>query len=186
MYDYEYEQDALLALRLLKFLHQQDKDALYNLLKEFECSNIEYLVRCAEFSVWEIFSDVIFTTDPEWDTDIATFSHPTIDRFYDLGNRWCAAHGILRSAWRKKVEDTARYFVGGISCEAAELNFTFSVTHITLRIKFSPDGSEPLLFGNAMVDMLLYMEREIQRLEAGMQKADNEGEEESMCRKAAA
>lgn len=103
-----------------------------------------------------------------------------------MGNRWCAAQRIDRNAWKKKVEDTARYFVGGISCEAAELNFTFSVTHVTLRIKFSPDGSEPLLFGNAMVDMLLYMEREIQRLEAGMQKTDNEGEEESMCRKAAA
>lgn len=98
MYDYEYEQDALLALRLLKFLHQQDKDVLYNLLKEFECSNIEYLVRCAEFSVWEIFSDVTFTTDPEWDTDIATFSHPTIDRFYDLGNRWCVVQRIDRNA----------------------------------------------------------------------------------------
>lgn len=184
MYDYEYEQDALLALRLLKFLHRQDKDVLHDLLKQFECSNIDDLVQCAEISIWEIFSDVTFTTDPDWDTDIATFSHPIIDRFYDLGNRWCAVHGILRSAWMRKTEDVVRYFVGGISYDAAELNFTFSAAHVTLRIKFSPDGSETLLFGNAMVDMLLYMEREIQQMEALMRKIEEE--EKNMDRKAAA
>lgn len=84
----------------------------------------------------------------------------------------------------RKTEDVVRYFVGGISYDAAELNFTFSAAHVTLRIKFSPDGSETLLFGNAMVDMLLYMEREIQQMEALMRKIEDK--EENMDRKAAA
>ena len=32
------------------------------------------------------FYIAIFTANQDWETDIATFSHPTIDRFYDLGS----------------------------------------------------------------------------------------------------
>lgn len=166
MYDYEYERDALLALRLLKFLYRQDPDALHRLLKTFKRVDIDELIQCAELSTWEIFSNVIVTIDPEWDADIAIFSHPIIDRFYDVGNRWCATQGIGRSAWRKKAADVMNYFIGSIPYGVSDLDFTFSETHITLRVRFSPDCPEPLIFGSTMVDMLLYMEQELQRMEA--------------------
>ena len=88
------------------------------------CLNM--LTWCADFSVWEIFSDAIFTANQDWETDIVTFSHPTIDRFYDLGNRWCAFQKIDRNAWRKKVQDAVRYFTAGISHEVSALDFRFS------------------------------------------------------------
>ena len=102
MYGYEYENNVLLALRLLKFLYQQDPVALKDLLERTDCDS-ENLESCAAMSIWEIFSDVTFDLDLEWETEKAAFSHPTIDKFYDLGTRWCAAQNIHQNAWVKST-----------------------------------------------------------------------------------
>lgn len=67
------------------------------------------------------------------------------------------------------IHDIVEFYVCGASYSIMDLNVTAIESFIQIKVLFSPDCYEPLLFGNSMVDVLLYCQRECQRLEGLLQ-----------------
>ena len=93
MYNYEYELDILLLLRLAKFLHQQNPDALKEVLEDFPVIDLCLLFELSERIIWEICSHVVFDVEEEFEISFCTFSHPLINRFCKLSTAWSWARG---------------------------------------------------------------------------------------------
>lgn len=169
MYDYDYETDVLLVLRLLKYLQEQDQTAATSLIQWQKKFDPDMMYELAESIIWEIFADVEFESDTDWENSIANFSHPIIDRLYELGGRLNRIQGSPAGSWQRKIHDIVEFYVCGASYSIMDLNVTAIESFIQIKVLFSPDCYEPLLFGNSMVDVLLYCQRECQRLEGLLQ-----------------
>ena len=169
MYDYDYETDVLLVLRLLKYLQEQDQTTATSLIQWQKKFDPDMMYELAESIIWEIFADVEFESDTDWENSIANFSHPIIDRLYELGGRLNRIQGRPAGSWQRKIHDIVEFYVCGASYSIMDLNVTAIESFIQIKVLFSPDCYEPLLFGNSMVDVLLCCQRECQRLEGLLQ-----------------
>ena len=115
MYDYEYEGDVLLVLRLLKFLHQSSPDIAKRVIELYKELTLDEMFVMVEEIMWGIFDDVTMGSDEFDETAIVYFSHPDIDRLYELGSRCRDEYGSLSNAWRRKIQDIAEYYILGTS-----------------------------------------------------------------------
>jgi len=165
MYDYDYEADILLVLRLLKFLKEQDPQAAANMTKLYEEWGLDELYELPEIILWEIFDDVTFDEDPEFETSIVTFSHPVFDRLCELGQQLEALRGRIAGGWQRKIQDILEFFACGASYSVDCLQMRFIGGKGTVDIHFSGNCYEPVYFANSLVDALLYCKRECLRLE---------------------
>lgn len=172
MYPYEYEDEVLLSLRLLKFLYDQDPDGAKELIGSSEGS-VDSLMMIAESAIWWIFHDVVFEDDDEWESSIATFTHPAIDRFCTLSAKWLCRQSINSGAWLRKVQDVPEYFAYNVSHSVARAEVRYTGGHAVLWVRFSTDCYEYLTLGNALVDMLIYFQQENQRLEELLNRMDD-------------
>lgn len=83
MYDYEYENDVLLFLRLLKFLHTEHPFALEQIIKDYPTADEE--------DIWMILDELLMAVfdegAPDEGDDMMTvrFSDERIDRLYTQG-----------------------------------------------------------------------------------------------------
>ena len=164
MYDYEYEDDVLMVLRLMKYLHQQDPQELEMLLNWYKTFNSDTFYECAESVIWSIFDDTQVEDDDE--ITIETFRHPALKRFYHLGRQWCVSLGCNANVWRRTVQDVVQYFLVGGSYSVWNLKYAFSPENVEIKVWLSPDSYEPIPFGNSLVDLLRYLQRENERLAA--------------------
>ena len=179
MYGYYYETDILLFLRLGKYLYDQDPAALEEILNEapeFDpylsgdyCERFTYaicsqLVVDAEVFVDEYIGDEI--TIVFW-----TFSHPVINRFCQLSMEWCGICGQSTAAWQGKLSDVAEYFLLGENDSLCRMECTSKGGSAKIRTWLSPDCYDPASFGNALVDMLLFLQQENERLEGLLNEA---------------
>lgn len=165
MYDYDYETEVLLVLRLLKYLQEQNRAAATSLIQWQKKFDPDMMYELAESIIWEIFADVEFDSDTEWENSIANFSHPIIDRLYELGCRLSNLQGRSAGSWRRKIHDIVEFYVCGASYSIMDLDVTAIENVVQIKVLFSPDCYEPILFGNSMVDVLLHCQRECRRLE---------------------
>lgn len=168
MYGHEddiYEPNVLLALRLLKFLHLQDPKAAKETLDRYKALSEDELYMMTEDVLWELFSDVEFTSDEDSEIAVAHFSHPVIDRLYALMSRFAGNGGLHESAVKKKIHDATEYFVAGCTHSILGFQVHFSLGRVYFEMHLSPDCYEPVEFANSMIDLLLYCKRETQRLE---------------------
>lgn len=166
MYGYEYEEYILRILRLAKYLHQQDPGELNAVLRIFdEPFNEDMMYEVIEALIWGIFSDVVFDTDPETDGDVNTFSHPLIKRFCALSKEWSMEQGYIADAWLKKLSDIAEFYLIGTGHSVWNMECRPAGTSARIKVWFSLDCYDSLEFGNALVDMLLHLQRENERLE---------------------
>jgi len=161
MYGYDYEESVLLALRLLKFLHQQDEALAKAFCASGTSVGIDGLLEWVDEAVLSIFPGSFYDEDDEWETSIAVLSHPEITRFCHLSRKWAQRQGIYSSAWQKKLQDLLVYFL----CGVVRIETSFTGDQAILRLWLSPDYYDPLSFGNRLVDMLLYIRQENQWLE---------------------
>ena len=75
MYDYEYEEDVLLTLRLLKYLQEENPDRAQDAVAVFKTLAPEDPYEFIEYTFWDIFTDITFDSDEAEELTIATFSH---------------------------------------------------------------------------------------------------------------
>lgn len=179
MYGYEYEVDILLVLRLAKFLHRQNPDALKEVLEDFPVVDLYLLFELSERIIWEICSHVVFDLEEELETSFCTFSHPLIARFCKLSMAWSCVRGCSVGAWQRKLSDIAEYFLTGTNHSVVQLVCYARGDFAEIRTWFSPDCYESEDFGNSLVDMLLFLQRENERLEGLLKEAEMEEELEA-------
>ena len=117
-----------------------------------------------------IFSDAEFDTDEFNELTIVYFSHRDIDRLYELGRQESARHGRISDSWRRKIQDISEFFATGPTYSIFGFSHHFSTRGVVFEAKLSPDCYEPILFGNTLIDMVLYCQRDLRRLEARMEK----------------
>ena len=100
MYDYEYENDVLLFLRLLKFLHTEHPFVLEQIIKDYPTADEE--------DIWMILDELLMAVfdegAPDEGDDMMTvrFSDERIDRLYTAVSivKYCpirSTHGRKRS-----------------------------------------------------------------------------------------
>lgn len=184
MYGYYYETNVLLFLRLAKFLHAQDPAALEDILNEspeFDpflsgdyCERITYAI-CTQLVV-----DSETVEDEYIGEDIGiefwTFSHPLINQFCQLSVEWCRVCGQSTAAWQQKLSDIAEYFLLGENDALCRMECTSKGGSAKIRAWLSPDCYESADFGNALVDMLVFLQRENERLEGLLKEAGTKKE----------
>lgn len=113
MYGIEYEDDILLLLRMIKFLHMQSPDAAHIFCQSHPVVDMEELLMVIDEVMWDIFDDVNFFSDEEDEATVVQCSHPIIDRLYEQGRASDPKHGSRQSVWSKKLHDITEYFVLG-------------------------------------------------------------------------
>ena len=67
MYGIEYEDDILLLLRMIKFLHMQSPDAAHIFCQSHPVVDMEELLMVIDEVMWDIFDDVNFFFDEEYE-----------------------------------------------------------------------------------------------------------------------
>lgn len=176
MYDYEYEFDVLLALRLLKLLHMINPEAMEEPLRMFPTLPPDELYLIVSPALWGIFESMDYELEEEFEVEWMTISHPTIDRVYALGSMQKGKHGAISAAWKKKIQDAVEYFLVGPSNSVFDLRYQYPFGHVEIGIALSPDCFEGTLFANNLVDLLRYFEQDLKYLESTLPAAERESE----------
>lgn len=179
MYGYYYETNILFFLRLAKYLHNQDPAALEKILNEMPEFDQYFSDDYCERITYAICSQVVFTDEDVMDEytgeaiQISTcfFSHPLINRFCRLSAEWCGVCGQSTAAWQEKLSDIAEYYLMGASDTLFRMECYPKGGSAKIRVWFSPDCYDPIAFGNALVDMLLFLQQENERLEGLLNEA---------------
>lgn len=121
MYGIEYEDDILLLLRMIKFLHMQSPDAAHIFCQSHPVVDMEELLMVIDEVMWDIFDDVNFFSDEEDEATVVQCSHPIIDRLYEQGRASDPKHGSRQSVWSKSCT-----ILLSISCWGQQTPFTNS------------------------------------------------------------
>lgn len=166
MYRVEYEDELLLLLRMMKFLHTQSPGAVQQICKEYPLMDEDELFMVMEDVLWSIFDDVDFEADEFEESTLVYCSHDSFDRLYALGRALEAERAGGQDIWARKLHDIAEFFTVGASNSVSSFSQRIVDGHVIFEFGLSPDVYEPLYFGNTAVDMLLYCQRSIERLEA--------------------
>lgn len=174
MYGIEYEDDILLLLRMIKFLHMQSPDAAHIFCQSHPVVDMEELLMVIDEVMWDIFDDVNFFFDEEYEATVVQCSHPIIDRLYEQGRASDPKHGSRQSVWSKKLHDITEYFVLGATNSVYKFSQHIAGDHVILEFCLSPDYYEPLYFANSLVDLLRYCQCSIRRIEAKLAERETE------------
>ena len=124
--------------------------------------------------MWDIFDDVNFFFDEEYEATVVQCSHPIIDRLYEQGRASDPKHGSRQSVWSKKLHDITEYFVLGATNSVYKFSQHIAGDHVILEFCLSPDYYEPLYFANSLVDLLRYCQCSIRRIEAKLAERETE------------
>ena len=65
----------------------------------------------------------------------------------------------------EKIKDTFLFYVVGASHSVFDVAYYFGIDSVKIDITLSPDCYEPLLFLNSIINMILYCQKEVRRLE---------------------
>lgn len=164
MYDYEYENDVLLFLRLLKFLHTDQPKVLEEIIKEYPMAGDEDIEMITEELVATVFDEG--APDDEDDMMTIRFSDARIDRLYARGCKDCGLFPFQINAWREKIKDIFLFYVADASYSVFDVHYHFSGANVKIDITLSPDCYAPDVFLNTLVNMILYCQKELDRIEA--------------------
>lgn len=167
-------QSILLLLRMIKFLHMQSPDAAHIFCQSHPVVDMEELLMVIDEVMWDIFDDVNFFFDEEYEATVVQCSHPIIDRLYEQGRASDPKHGSRQSVWSKKLHDITEYFVLGATNSVYKFSQHIAGDHVILEFYLSPDYYEPLYFANSLVDLLRYCQCSIRRIEAKLAERETE------------
>lgn len=111
MYDYEYEDDILLFLRLMKFLHTEHPLVLEQIIKDYPTADEE--------DIWMILDELLMAVfdegAPDEGDDMMTvrFSDERIDRLYTQGCKHSELLPYQINAWQEKDQGCLSLLCGG-------------------------------------------------------------------------
>lgn len=175
MYDYDYEEDVMLALRFLKRLHQTNSHALSAALEGCEIFNSDMIYELMLPAFSNLFLDYESDWDEENSTEILHLAHPIWDRFLVLSQEWSDLTGIPQGAGRQKFEDLVVFFVADVGDSVYNTAFRYAGNSVLVEMWMSPDCYEVSLFINIMMDLLCYIQQECAHLEVLISKARSDG-----------
>ena len=176
MYDYEYEDEILIFLRFMKFLHIYEPEALKLLIKEHPKVDEDEIYMILDELLWTFFDDAGPYEDDEMTT--VCFSDERIDRLYELGCKGCQSLREIR-AWQEKIEDIFLFYVVGASYSVFDVAYHFSATHATIDITLSPDCYDPEPFLNSVINMILHCQQELRHMEEHSEEEQSSAEKEA-------
>ena len=166
MYGYDYEDEVMLMLRFLKRLYQIDPDLLDKALDGYEIFDEDMIYELMLPSFCDLFSDYVSDWSEEVDMEVLHLAHPAWDRFLALSQEWSTLTGTPQGAARQKFEDIVDFFALEVGDTVHNTAFLFSGTSVQVEMWMSPDCYEVPLFVNMMMDLLDYLQRECELLEA--------------------
>lgn len=105
-------------------------------------------------------------SDDEDDMVTVRFSHDYIDRLYAQGCKDGGLFPFRINAWQEKIKDIFLFYVADASYSVFDVRYHFSGTNVKLDITLSPDCCTPDIFLNTFVNLILYCQREVERIEA--------------------
>ena len=187
MYGYDYENEILLLMRVLKYLFQSDQNSFHILLsggKELDCDDLydtaESLFDC-------IFVNAEIDFDTESQLDVIYLSHPSLDKVLSLSREWCSLSATSIGARRKQLEDIMDFFLVGAGYIIYDIKYRFTNNSVQITLWMSPEWYEPLLLLNYLVSLLLYVQEENEHLERLIWEKKQEGamDEENRLKKEA-
>jgi len=177
MYDYDYEEVVILALRVMKYLHQYAPQELDRILDYFETFDIDSFYCAVDCGIWSIFEDSASEIEEETDFETISFQHTELNRFYDLGRRWCSLHDCFCSTWQEKIKDAVNYYVIDYSYSVYDMKISFEGDGVRIKVWLSPDCYDPVYFVASLLDLLLYLQTENRRLEHELEALESEHKE---------
>lgn len=175
MYDYKYEESILLALRLLAFLREAHPETFTTLIQEIEELNLDSAYELADLFLMGVGGFLDLGTADEEDSELSALyiSHPSINRFLAL-NEACKTIGMVSHVEqvRRKLHDIVEFYATGLTSSVYGIDVSFCAHAAHIRLTLSPDYYSPLEFANSLVDMLLHIRQENQRLEGLLEKSE--------------
>jgi hypothetical protein len=179
MYDYEYEEDVLISLQMLKYLYDNSPERFEDAIDMFREFDVDAFYMVADYAFWEIFHDGIAEQEEDSDFTVLHLKHPVFNRYLDMGWRWCEIHNCGINAWQKKIKDIVEYFAVSSSYSVFDWKVDFGGNSVQLELWLSPDFYEPMAFNASLLDLLLYVQRENACLEKELTVAEDETEMEA-------
>lgn len=182
MYGYEYEEDILLYLRVLKYLHLNDPKSFELILGEFQ--NIPADAG-TDYHIYDFITDAMLNAihyclfpqsesliDEDWEVEIWCISHPILDRFWALSCEWYDDRGYCYSAIEKRFQDLVMYIATATSDAICDLSYNFSRFGVEIGVYLSPYQCDLVQLGNSLLDLLLYVQTETEQLELLIEMED--------------
>lgn len=177
MYDYDYENEVLLALRIFKYLQVYEPVVFQVMLKELGSVDFDALYDNMFFVLEEVFDSPY--TDPELDEDyyygILYLEHRTLDEFLDLSVQYCDLTGVSPAVFRKKIQDIILFHVCDITESVYAVEFRYDDKGLCVPIWFA-ESFDIMVFSSALIDLAMYMDAENKRLQAQIDALQSETE----------
>lgn len=168
MYGYEYETYILLFLRLMKFLWTYFPEAYKTIVSSFSLVDKDGMYDIVDELLWVFFDDVTPDggEDGEEPYTVVQFYNDEIDRLYEQGIKSNHLFPCKVGAWQEKIKDVFLFYVAETSYSVFDVCYHFSDSGVKFDITLSPDCCEPNIFMNSLVNMILYCQRVLARIEA--------------------
>ena len=165
MYGYDYEEDVLLSLRVLRYLYEESPVRAQEVADIFKALDPDEMYEFVEYAFWDIFTDAAFDSEDDSGMGTIDVSHPAIDRFYELAGQLELSRGGDGRGSCRKIHDVVEFFLCGASYSLYDFNVQFCGIGVRVKLTLSTDCYDPLPFFNSFIDMLLYFQQENQRIE---------------------
>ena len=141
MYNYEYEDDILLFLRLMKFLHMEQPRTVEQIIKDYPTADEEDIGMILDELLMTVFDEG--APDNEDDLMTVRFSDTQIDRLYSQGCKHNEMLPYQINAWQEKIKDVFLFYVAETSYSVFDVCYRFSDSGVKFDITLSPDCYEP-------------------------------------------
>ena len=166
MYGFDYEEDILGVLRLLKYLSIKEPEHERRIRNYYDAFNEDDVFQLAQDAIWAIYDDAFFTEDEESQMAVVMVRHKEFDRFLALGLEWQTLNGVGNStAYGRKLQDAFCFFVADMTHSVFDVAFHCQSAMPVIEVWLSPDCFEEVPFANVMLDLLIYIEQENKHLE---------------------
>lgn len=171
MYGYEYEDDVLGTIRVLKYIHDVRPEAFRESMKSFYTmtadDTYDIIVNC----MWDLFDDILYDWDDEFEMEVIEFSDTVFSRYLEVGRELCSLRGQNSNVlYQRKLQDITEFYLCEPSYSLWRIEQTITASSYLTRVWLSPDCYEPILFANNLLDMLLHVRKETVLMEEEVKK----------------
>ncbi len=161
MYDYEYEEDVLAVLRMLKLLKERQPERYRAICEQYEEVEWQFFDELAWTCVWEVFDETFNDFDPDYEVEIMVVEDAALDRFWtNLQKKARESGSYSLAACRSYIRDTTEYFLRASSYTVAGIECITHEKSLTLKLWISPDTYNPVEFATDIVTFLQYLQAE--------------------------
>lgn len=178
MYDYVYENEVLLALRIFKYLQVYEPGVFQAMLKELGSVDFDALYDNVFFVLEEVFDSPY--TEPELEEDycygMLCLEHRTLDEFLALSLQYCDLTGESPVVFRKKLQDIILFHVCDITESVYDIEFRYDDMGLLRVPIWFAESFDVMAFSSGLIDLAMYIQAENKRLQAQISALQSETE----------